>query len=264
MLMSPARILLPAFLICGFLAPCQAERFALIIGNDAYTRLPPLENAGRDAELVAAALKDCGFQVATHLDADHPTLLRALATFKAQADRAEAAIIYFAGHGIELGKENYLIPTLADPTTEDQLRAQSLPLQQLLNDLTATEATLKIAILDCCRDGLLPRTRSLNRSGLSSKGLAAISPDGFAPGTAVLFAAAPGQVAADEDPSDSRHGPLAVALNRALKRSGVSARDVFDQVAEDVFTATSQKQDPWLRYDGPGRAIRGLIVRVGQ
>jgi uncharacterized caspase-like protein len=259
--MTPARILLPALFSLWSFAPSQAERIALIIGNDSYSHLPRLVNAGRDAELVAAALINCGFKVNTHLDADQKTFLDALSAFKLKAKKAEAAVVYFAGHGLEVAQENYLLPIHANPETEDQLRNQSLPLKQLLADLADTEATIKIAILDCCREGFSVRTRGLNPTNLRSRGLAAISSDGFAPGTAVLFAAAPGQLAADEDPTNARHGPFALALGRALELPGASAREVFDRVAEDVFTVTQQRQDPWLRYDGPGRAFRNFLFR---
>jgi hypothetical protein len=254
-------LLLLTLLLTSAHSLAEGGRHALIFGHNAYPAERRLENAISDAELVNAALTQCGFQTTVRLDGSIEAMHDALTQFRRKAQNAEAIVFYYAGHGLEYEGENYLLPVEADPQSPAQLRTQCLALKQVLEDLEAAKPGINLIVLDCCRNTLPLSTRSWLATRNGRTGLAPVSADSFAPGTAILFAAAPGRAAFDEDPQDARHGPFARALAHTLMIPGLNTRDLLDRVADQVFTATQQKQDPWVRYDGSARALRSFYFQ---
>jgi tetratricopeptide (TPR) repeat protein len=222
-------------------ASSAVRRVALIIGNSKYSAVDQLSNPARDASGVADVLRQVGFQsVVLKLDLSREQMLRALTEFTQVAEGADWALIYFAGHGIEIGGTNYLIPIDARLETDRAIQIEAISLDQLL---AATEGAKKLhlIILDACRNN--PFTRSLRRTMATrsiGRGLAPVEPD---VGTLVVYAAKHGALAMD---GDDVHSPFASALIREMLTPGVEIRKMFDLVRDDVIRMTSKKQIPFM------------------
>ena len=238
-----------------------SERMALIIGNGAYQSGSTLPNPPEDAKLVSDALRATGFEVITKTNANLVDMRSAIEQFQtaAQQARAQTVAVYYAGHGVEVKGQNYLIPVDADVRQEYQVSSVTLPLIELMGALDETGAPLKIVVLDCCRDN--PLGRSFKRSAVGS-GLAALSrtPEG----TVIAYATAPGQTALD---GDGKNSPFAAAFGEALRQPGLSLTDVFQLTIGKVKQATNKEQQPWLslNYEGkfyflPGSAVPPATV----
>ncbi|MEM7697134.1 MAG: caspase family protein, partial [Verrucomicrobiota bacterium] len=225
---------------------------ALVIGNDDYRFGVPLNNAVNDAESIAAVLKDCGFEVLLHRNLGIDGFYGALDEFKTRARSAEVGLIYYAGHGVEVDQKNYLLPIDARLDNAAQLRSQTVSVPSLLNDLNATRLPAKLLILDCCRDNPLNRSWMLTRS-VGEGGLGEVSDVELPDATMIMFAAAPGKPALDGRDGNS---PFTSALMQHLPEPGVSAFDAFLAVSDTVASATAERQIPWIKFDGAGRAFR--------
>ena len=168
------------------------ERVALVIGNAAYAHALPLANPVHDATAVGEALRRLGFDVTEVVDADIRTLADALAAFQSRSATADKAVVFYAGHGIEVGGENYLIPVDAELARERDVSWQAVPLNQVLADTEG--ARLRLVILDACRNNPFLQqaaTRTLAR-GLAR---VAVPPAGAADEMLVALSTAPGNVA---------------------------------------------------------------------
>src|SRR3569832_376871 len=140
--------------------PAAAEEplrgVALVIGQSDYTgSLPRLANPHNDAEAMGKLLGELGFTVATAYDGDHAALRNAIDAFEAGAKGADVALVYYSGHGIEAGGENYLVPVDADLSTPQQAGATLLPVSAVLDDLAKT-VPVTIVLLDACRSNAFP------------------------------------------------------------------------------------------------------------
>lgn len=234
------------------LAPVTVNdrRIALVIGNSAYENVPALPNPVRDAALVADTLKRTGFEtvmVQTNLGKD--ALIAALRDFAARAESADWAVVYYAGHGMEVGGVNYLIPTDAKIAADRDIGFEAVPLEQVLNAAERAKK-LRLVILDACRDNPFANKmrRTLNVASRSvTRGLAAVEPDA---GTLVVYAAKDGETAIDGDGGNS---PFALAFIKNLKTPGLEVRRLFDYVRDDVMDATSRKQQPFSYGSISGR-----------
>ena len=226
------------------------HRIALVIGNSAYENVPALPNPARDAALVADTLKRTGFEtvmVQTNLRRD--ALITALRDFAARAESADWAVVYYAGHGMEVGGVNYLIPIDAKIAADRDIGFEAVPLEQVLNAAERAKK-LRLVILDACRDNPFASKmrRTLNVASRSvTRGLAAVEPDA---GTLVVYAAKDGETAIDGDGGNS---PFALAFIKNLKTPGLEVRRLFDYVRDDVMDATSRKQQPFSYGSISGR-----------
>ena len=221
---------------------------ALVIGNSGYQHVAALNNPVNDAGLIAVALKADGFNVTLADDLDHEKLLGALKTFAAEADNADWALVYFAGHGIELGGTNYLIPTDAKLATDRDVDFEAVPIGQVMTAIDGAHE-LRVVILDACRNN--PFTATMRR-GLGAvrdigRGLARIEPS---QGTVIVYSARPGQVAADGQGADS---PFATALAKHLTDPGVEVLKLFRLVRDDVLAATGNGQEVFQDSSLPGK-----------
>ncbi|WP_128920846.1 MULTISPECIES: caspase family protein [Bradyrhizobium] len=225
---------------CG---PAHADRrVALVIGNSAYKSAPKLGNPANDATLVGGMFKKAGFDsVDVRLDLNASEMRRTLREFAGRTRDAEMAVIYYAGHGIELDGANYLIPTDATLETDGDVLDETIPVERALFAVEPAKQ-LRLIILDACRDN--PFSKTMKRTLASraiGRGLAKVEPT--SPNTMIAFAAKAGSTASD---GDSRNSPFAAALVEHLPKPGLDLRKAFGFVRDDVLKATSYKQEPYV------------------
>jgi len=226
------------------------RRVALVIGNSSYQNVQRLANPSRDAATVAAVLEKIGFQhVALRMDLDREHLIDALRAFAKEAETADWAMVYYAGHGIEAAGVNYLIPVDARLRSDRDVGLETISIDQVLN--AAERATaLRLVILDACRDNpfanQMKRTMTMASRSVG-RGLAKIEPD---PGTLVVFAAKHGETALDGDGGNS---PFVTALVKDIQTPGIEIRRLFDNIRDDVMDMTGRRQQPYSYGSVPGR-----------
>src|SRR5260370_11827202 len=244
---SPAFLKLPGFLLAAALLllcqPAHAEkRVALVLANSAYQNVPQLPNPANDGALIAATLKEAGFDV---VDSRHdmPALemRRALRDFTDSARDADIAVIYYAGHGMEVDGTNYLIPIDAKLERDTDVYDEALSLDRIL--VAAEPAKqLRLVILDACRDN--PFAKSMKKTvALRSigRGLAQIEPT--SPNTLIAYSAKAGSTAMD---GDAKNSPFTIALSKHLTKPGLHARNAFGFVRDDVLKETANRQEPFV------------------
>lgn len=230
-------------------APSE-RRVALVIGNSAYKNVSALTNPKSDASTIAASLRQVGFQSVTLLnDLDRNKLTEALQKFAEVAETADWSVVYFAGHGMEIGGVNYLIPTDAKLASDRDITFQAISLEVVLNAAERAKK-LRLVILDACRDNpfaaQMKRTMA-NATRSVSRGLAQVEPEA---GTMVVYAAKHGETALDGSGGNS---PFATALARNLSTPGLEVRLLFDIVRDDVMETTGRKQQPFSYGSISGR-----------
>jgi uncharacterized caspase-like protein len=218
------------------------RRVALVIGNSAYKSVPRLTNPVNDASLVGGMFKKAGFDtVDVKLDLSVVDMRKALREFGGKAREADVAVIYYAGHGIELDGNNYLIPTDAALETDTDVFDEAFPLDRVLFAIEPAKQ-LRLVILDACRDN--PFAKTMKRTVASraiGRGLAKVEPT--SPNTMIAFAAKAGSTASD---GDSKNSPFAAALVERLPTPGLDLRKAFGFVRDDVLKTTGYKQEPYV------------------
>jgi len=229
--------------MAGWSFAASAERrVALVIGNGAYQQVPALANPANDARAVAAALQRLGFDVVSGFDLTNADLRKTVRDFAAKITGADVAFFFYAGHGLQVAGENYLLPIDADLKSEADLDFAALRMD-LVSRQMDRESKVKIVVLDACRDNpfekALARGMATTRSSVLRKGLAEI---GKAQGSLIAFATEPGEVAQD---GDGRHSPFTAALLRHIETAGIEIGVMMRRVTKDVFEATREKQRPW-------------------
>lgn len=228
-------------------AAASSRRVALVIGNSGYKTVSTLLNPARDAAALAAMLRGIGFQIVRlEGDVSRDKFVDTLRNFARDAADADWALIYFAGHGLEINGTNYLVPVDAKFESDLDVQYEALPLDRLLSAVEGAKQ-MRIVILDACRDN--PFTRSMKRTAATrsiGRGLARIEPDA---GTLVAYAAKGGQVALDGDGSNS---PFALALLKHLPTPGLEIGKLFRQIRDDVMMATGRQQEPFVYGSLPG------------
>jgi tetratricopeptide (TPR) repeat protein len=217
------------------------NRVALVIGNAAYTNVAPLTNAGRDAEALAAEFDALGFRKVTLLrDLSREQMFAALRAFAKDAETADWAVIYFAGHGLEMGGVNWLAPVDAQFKTDRDVRLEAVSIDELSAAIEGVRG-LRLIVLDACRNNpFAPQMRFTNSTRSLGAGLARVEPEG---GTMIAYAAKAGQVAHDGDDGNS---PFVKALLKRLKQPGLEISMLFRFVRDDVLAATGRQQEPFV------------------
>ncbi len=239
--------------------PVLAEtRIALVIGNGDYQSGSKLDNPVNDANLMTKTLRGAGFQVTRVVNADRFQMRKAMLDYSRQLTNSNTiGVFYYAGHGIQVDGQNFLLPIDASPARKDELSLHGVALSEFLRTLNAvsgSEGRLNVVILDACRNNPFARGwRSANR------GLATIDAPS---GTLIAFATAPGDVAADGDGVNS---PYTLALAQMIKKPGLAIEQTFKGARNLVWEWTKQSgkaQIPWestsLRgdfYFTPGVAV---------
>ncbi|MEQ3729302.1 MAG: caspase family protein [Tateyamaria sp.] len=210
------------------------KRLALVIGNDSYAEVNSLQKARADATAVSDALRSKGFTVTTVLDAERREMNKRISEFTGQLDPGDTAMVFYAGHGVEIDGENYLLPTdIAAPDSgeKDFIKAESIALSALLDRIRATGARTTLAIIDACRDN--PFKGSTGRSIGGTRGLGRIN----APeGTFVIFSAGAGQTALDRlsDEDSAKNSVFTRMLLPRLQTPGIELRELMSGLRRDV------------------------------
>lgn len=229
-------------------AAWAGQRVALVFSAEAYEFLRPLKNPGKDADSVAETLKGLGFKVFAESDRDLKRMRRALEDFREDARGAEVAVIYFAGHGVEIGGENRVLATDADSESVERLKDTSLPLEEL-RAAAASVAPVSILLIDACRDDPFGESAGEGRSARPVAGVvkAAVKPGlgrvGQAENAIFAFAAAPGATALD---GADGHSPFAAALAKHLGVNGLEIRSALTLVQQEVYAETGGRQLPYV------------------
>jgi carboxyl-terminal processing protease len=234
-----------SILLCGWLCVAGGPgagaepRVALVVGNSDYGGdLGRLPNPVNDAKLMADTLRKVGFDVVEVEDADQATMKQAIVDFGDKLSEAGAGatgLFFYAGHGVQMRGENYLIPVNVRLRKQSDLDVAAVPLDLVLKQMDFAESAVNIVILDACRNNPL----SKNARDVS-RGLAEIKQKPI--GSFISFSTAPGEVAEDGNGANS---PYTAALAETILRPGLDLAEVFRAVRKSVIKATNQKQVPW-------------------
>jgi uncharacterized caspase-like protein len=225
------------------LQPANAEkRVALVMGNSAYQNVNRLANPGNDSDAMATTLRNAGFDVVDlKRDLNANAMRRALRDFSDNARDADVAIVYYAGHGIEIDGINYLIPV--DAVLERDIDAfdEAIPLDRLMAVIEPARQ-LRLVILDACRDNPFSKTmkRTIGMRAIG-RGLARVEP--ASPNTLIAFAAKAGSTASD---GEGKYSPFTASLVKYLTRPGLDLRRAFGFARDEVLKATNNRQEPFV------------------
>jgi len=211
----------------------KQRRTALVIGNASYQD-NPLKNSINDAEAMANALKDVGFDVILLENADLKQIENAIDTFHHQLKAGGVGLFYYAGHGTQVDGENYLIPVNAKLDVAEDVRYEAIPVGKVLARMEDAANQMNIVILDACRNNPFARKWRSSQRGLA--------PIQSARGALIAFATEPGGVAAD---GEGENGLYTSFLLKHLKTPNLDVELMFKRVREDVVQATQNKQVPW-------------------
>ena len=228
------RFLAATVLLIAAATASAQTRHALVIGNDAYSDVPVLQKAVNDAIAMTDALSVQGFEVTTLTDAPRRSMNRAISDFTQRLAAGDTALVFYAGHGVEIDGENYLLPTdIEAPQSGDSdfVKAESIALSRLLDQIRATGARTTLAIVDACREN--PFAASTGRSIGTARGLGRIA----APeGTFVIFSAGAGQLALDRlsDDDPDQNSVFTRALLPLISKPDLELRSMIAQVRRDV------------------------------
>lgn len=233
-------VLVCATLLASISAASTADstRVALVIGNSRYASVDQLSNPASDSQAFAATLKAMGFQTVQLVrDLTRDQMLNQLAEFSRVAETAEWAVIYYAGHGIEIGGTNFLIPVDARIVADVDMEQEAINLDRVLSSVSFAKQ-FRLIILDACRENpFLSQMKHLTATPVSSGGLANVLP---AAGTLVAYAAGQGQIAFD----GKENSPFVSALIKHLRTPGLEVDRLFRLVRDDVVKATNGQQQP--------------------
>jgi Caspase domain len=231
------------------------RRVALVIGNSAYTNAPPLANTIADAVGLAQLFRTVGFEtVISRTDLGVVDFKRAVREFLRTAEGADIAVVYYAGHGIEIDGTNYLVPIDAKLSRDYDVEDEAVALDRIIGALQSVKR-LRLIILDACRDNPFPaRMRSVEVRAGAGGGLG--RPIDVGADTLVAYAAKAGSKSFDGDGPNS---PFATALLRHLGEPGVDIRIALGRVRDDVLAMTGGHQEPFI-YGSLGGATIALVL----
>ena len=207
----------------------MANRKALVIGNDTYKSVTKLLNAREDAKAIASNLTAVGYKVTLQLDLNEKEMKTALRTFSSQVQGGDEVMFFFAGHGVQLGAANYLLPTDIGGESEAQVKDEAIQLQRVLDDMTDKKAKFTLAMIDACRDNPFKATgRNIGGRGLA--------PTTAATGQMVVFSAGTGQQALDRLGSSdkNKNGVFTRTFLKEMQKPGLSIDRIIKNVRNEV------------------------------
>jgi uncharacterized caspase-like protein len=226
----------------------DAKRIALVIGNSKYVHAVALPNPANDAHLIASTLRNARFEVIEGVDQDNAGMHSLINRFTEQSYDAELAVIFYAGHGMQVDGKNFLIPVDAELTSPAFLKTRTIQIDEFMAALPP-EPAVGVIILDACRDNPLARTLAAampkSRSTSLGSGLAPIEAKSDGVGTGgilIAYATDPGAIAFDGNGVDS---PYSTALARHLTEPGVEIQSALTRVRGEVTETTQGRQRPW-------------------
>jgi len=238
------RVLCAALALAGIAATSDAaraeNRLALVIGQSAYRTVTALPNPANDANAMSKLLTDAGFDVTLADDLTQKDMNEKVGDFAAKIAAKgpdTVALLFYAGHGLQIDGENYLVPVDVDPKRETDIPLQAVRLNDVLNTLNAVPSRMRLLLLDACRNNPFPAI-----SQTAGHGLALVDTRSGAPGTFLSYSTAPGAVAEDGDGADS---PYTTALLAAAREPNLPIEQAFKRVRVAVNKATEGRQTPW-------------------
>lgn len=249
--------LFAAGILLGSHAALAENRVALVIGQSNYRAVVPLPNPANDAKAMSQMLADSGFEVLTASDLSQSEMRAKVGDFAARVAAKgpdTVALVFYAGHGLQIDGENFLVPVDVDPKRETDIPLQAVRLNDVLNTLTSVPSKTRILLLDACRNNPFP---DINKT--AGRGLAIVDARNGSPGTFMSFSTSPGAEAEDGNGANS---PYTAALLAAAREPGLSIEDTFKRVRVSVNKATEGRQTPWdsssltddFRFIGPAVA----------
>jgi uncharacterized caspase-like protein len=217
----------------------EERRIALVIGNGGYRHVSPLANPPNDARLTANTLRSVGFQLIGDnalLNADRAAMERAIRDFGKRLRGGTVGLFYYAGHGVQMEGENYLVPVTADVEDAADVKYELISVEYVLDEMKNAGNRLNIVVLDACRNN------PFGGRGLRAltRGLAVMQAPA---GTIISYATQPGNTATD---GTGENSPFTKALTTAMKKPGLSVFDTFNEVGLAVKAATDGQQQPWV------------------
>jgi hypothetical protein len=233
------KFIVPTALLLGTQSAFAESRLALVIGQSAYRSVPALPNPANDARAVTQMLTDSGFEVSTAADLSQGQMREAVSDFagKVAAKGADTvALVFYAGHGLQIDGEYFLVPIDIDPKREADIPIQAVRLNDILNTLTSVPSKMRILMLDACRNNPFPDLKT------AGSGLAIVDAKVGVPGTFLSFSTSPGAVAEDGSGSNS---PYTNALLAAGKEQNIPIEQTFKRVRLAVNKVTEGRQTPW-------------------
>ena len=242
------------------------KRVALVIGNSDYQHTQPLSNPGNDAQDMATVLRRLGFEVHFGKDLTFLAMNQLLKRFSRALNGADVGLFFYAGHGMQVNGQNYIIPIDAELKQQSDLQFETIGLNNILAQLLRT-SLIRLVFLDACRDNSfgnnLARSKGPgSRRGGGGQGLAVVNISG-ASGTLVTFATSPGQVALD---GFGRNSPFTGALLKHIEIPNVDIDLMMKRVRGEVSRSTRQRQQPWTNSSLNGEffiATKTSISRPG-
>jgi len=234
------RNFLGVFAIAGWLMSGTAlaeNRLALVVGNSAYQAVPALPNPANDARAMTAFLTSAGFDVTTAPDLTQADMRRAVSDFAAKVSRAGSdtvALVYYAGHGVQVDGENFLVPVDASVQRESDVPLQMFRLNDIMNTLSSVPSRMKIVMLDACRNNPFSE---INKT--TGRGLAIVDAPA---GSIVSYSTSPGAEAED---GTGENSPYTSALLAVAKEPGLPIEQAFKRTRLSVHQTTSGRQTPW-------------------
>ena len=230
-------------------APVAGEvgrRYALVIGNAEYKNANTLVNPVNDARAMCKTLRSLQFEVDCRENIKQKGVFKeAVREFSARIKATDVALIYYAGHGLELDGENYLVPTDADIRSKAYVEDEAVRVNFVFDELGAAKARLSIVILDACRNNPFSRVRSVSGTGLAI-------PNSIPSGSIIIFPTSPGKTALD---GDGENGVFTTHLLRHISSTGVTIEEMFKRVISGVRTdsiAAGAEQIPWMNLSFTG------------
>lgn len=227
-----------AFMSMALAAPPEPAQYALVIGNASYTQRP-LANPRNDAQLMANTLKKLGFKVTQGHDLDRKGLFASVNAFTESLPEGAVAMVYYAGHGMQINGANYLLPTDLTLTSEQGSAQRAFPLKMLMDKLGSARSAFNIVVLDACRDNPFQppaRYRSFAQLGLAR----VASPQGMV----IAYSTAPGQQAADG--AGKANSLYTETLAAEMQKPGLSIERILKNVTERIRKKTFDDQQPWF------------------
>src|SRR6266849_4480006 len=232
--------LMAAGILLGSHAAFAESRVALVIGQSNYRAVVPLPNPANDARAMSQLLGNAGFEVMDAADLSHNEMREKVGDFAAKIAAKgpdTVALMFYAGHGLQIDGENYLVPVDVDPKRETDIPLQAVRLNDVLNTLNSVPSKMRILLLDACRNN--PFT-AINKT--AGHGLALVDTKTGIPGTFLSYSTSPGAEAEDGNGTDS---PYTTALLSAAREPGVPIEEAFKRVRVAVNKVTEGRQTPW-------------------
>jgi hypothetical protein len=232
--------LLLSLQFCVAHAAFAESRVALVIGQSAYHAVPALPNAANDGKRMTELLGNAGFDVTAALDLAQNDMRQTISDFAAKVAASgpdTVALVFYAGHGLQIDGENYLVPIDVDPKREADIPLQAVRLNDLMNTLGALPIRMRIFMLDACRNNPFP---ALNKT--TGHGLAIVDTKAGASGSFISFSTSPGAEAEDGSGDDS---PYTTAVLSVAKEPNLPIEEAFKRVRVAVNQATDGRQIPW-------------------